>query len=167
MFNKRAVASEATLRVEQPDIPPVTFLTCDGPLGQHNLQELHVSRWQSGCVDAWNKGDSALLISTVLFTSVPQSRVYKADFQRDKHSECRHKPVLLVWSRYWWSSLPVIPFVTKASRILTAKTSFSRQGVFTNNIERPRNCEYPSLPRYRLALSTDENLPTQPPSYTL
>lgn len=56
--------------------------------------------------------------------------------------------VLLVWSRDWRSSVHAIPFITKASRILTATATFSRRGLFTKNIESPRNYEYPNFPRY-------------------
>lgn len=143
MFNNRAAASEATPWVEQPAVPPVTFLTRDGPLVQHNIQVLHVPRWQSGSVDAWNKANSALFVSTVLFTSVPQSRVYKADFQRDKHV-CRHNPVLLVWIRDWGVLGSCHPLRHKSQQEYWPRRRVSpEQGVFTKNIERLRNCEYP------------------------
>jgi hypothetical protein len=59
--------SEATLRVEHVTFL-VTFLTCDGPLFQHNVQGLHVPTWQYGCKDARNKGNSVLDSLTVLTT---------------------------------------------------------------------------------------------------
>jgi len=48
---------------------------------------------------ARNKGNSALLVSTVLLTAFPHRFVYKADVQRVQHSECRLKPLLLVKSK--------------------------------------------------------------------
>jgi hypothetical protein len=60
--------SEATLRVEHVTFR-ITFLTCDGPLLQHNVQGLHVPTWQYGCTDARNKGNSVLdSLPTVLTT---------------------------------------------------------------------------------------------------
>ena len=52
-----------------------TFLTCDGALVRDYLQ--HVPTWQSGCLHAWNRSNSVLLVSTVLFTHISHCCVYK------------------------------------------------------------------------------------------
>jgi hypothetical protein len=111
---------------------------------------------------AWNKDTSAFLVSTVLFTSAPHRFVYEANVQHDKHSECRHKPVLLVWSIDWRSSVPVIPSITKASRILTTTATFSRQAYSLRTL---KASEIMNIHVFldHVAFSTDENLPAQPP----